>query len=146
MKRKLRDSTLAKSDELKQKLRNRDRDSVRKRSEKLIRIAERNKAKLDAAIELSVVNKSNNTDTSPNKETEEELDCQESEDYWFDTSNIELIGLTESPITPASASAQDPDSWSSNNRFFPEDCITSPTSPIQRAASLPITSIGTQAN
>ena len=66
MKRELRDSTLAKSDELKQKLKKRDRDSVRKRSEKLIKIAERNKAKLDAAIELSVVNKSNNTDTSSN--------------------------------------------------------------------------------
>ena len=110
MKRELRDSTLAKSDELKQKLKKRDRDSVRKRSEKLIKIAERNKAKLDAAIELSVVNKSNNTDTSSNIETEEEVDIHEGEEYWFDTSNIELIGLTESPITPASAVAQDPDS------------------------------------
>ena len=138
MKRELRDSTLAKSDELKQKLKKRDRDSVRKRSEKLIKIAERNKAKLDAAIELSVVNKSNNTDTSSNIETEEEVDIHDSGEYWFDTSNIELVGLTESPITPASASAQDPDSWSSNNRFFPEGCNISPTSPIQRAASLPV--------
>ena len=134
MKRYLRDSTTAKSDELEKKIKQRELDSIRRKSNKLVKEAERNKVHLDKAIELAV-DQSSETDSSLIEDT-----CSEkSEGYWYDTSNIELTGVIESPVTPASVSAQDPDTWSSVNRFLPEGCVISPgILPLQRTASLPL--------
>ena len=136
MKRSVRPSTAAKSEELKEILKQRKRDSTRRRSRKLIEVAERNSASIGEAINLSVL-KSSETDTSE-KDTEEDIVISSSEEYWIDTSGNELVSVLESPVTPTSASDRDPESWSSLNRFFPEGCILSPSRPpIERARSLP---------
>ena len=60
----LRESTVAKSKELCETLRKRETESLRRKSNKLIRLADREKASLDEQIELAVVDKSgNNTDS-----------------------------------------------------------------------------------
>ena len=136
MKRSVRPSTAAKSEELKEILKQRKRDSTRRRSRKLIEVAEWNSASIGEAINLSVL-KSSETDTSE-KDTEEDIVISSSEEYWIDTSGNELVSVLESPVTPTSASDRDPESWSSFNRFFPEGCILSPSRPpIERARSLP---------
>ena len=64
MKKNLRETTVAKSNELREILRKREAESLRRKSNKLIRLADREKASLDEQIELSVVDKSgNNTDS-----------------------------------------------------------------------------------
>ena len=146
MKRNFREATHTKSDQLKAKLRQREIESKRRKSRQLIRQAELSQASISEALELSVVNKSagvtsgDKTDTSDkDTTTEEEIGAESQDEFWYDTSNIELIQqFAASPVTPASASNQDSDTWSSVNRFFPEGCILSPpVRPIVRAASLP---------
>ena len=135
MKRYVRDSTTAKSEESNRKLKQRELDSVRRKSQKLVELAERNKIDIDEAIESAVVAQSSETDSS----SREDIGGDQSEDYWYDTSNQELTSVIESPITPTSASAQDPDNWSKVNRFLPDGCVLSPSNPgLQRAASLPL--------
>ena len=124
MKKNLRETTVAKSNELREILRKREAESLRRKSNKLIRLADREKASLDEQIELSVVDKSgNNTDSDTSaKDTNSEENISNpsgsQEEYWYDTSNTELTGYLESPATPSSVVDQDPDTWSSVNRFF----------------------------
>jgi len=131
----LRDSTVANSKELNSKLKQRERDSTARKSRSLIKLAEKNKASIDEALELSVVEKesegsSTQTDTSEkDTNTEEEVGVSSQEEFWYDNSHNELIGVVESPNTPASATHQDPDTWSLANRFFPEGCTLSPPGP-----------------
>ena len=144
----LRESTVAKSKELCETLRKRETESLRRKSNKLIRLADREKASLDEQIELAVVDKSgNNTDSDTsakdtNSNSEENISnpSGSQEEYWYDTSNTELTGFLESPATPSSVVDQDPDTWSSVNRFFPEGCVRSPPifTGIRKAASYPI--------
>ena len=148
MKRKLRDSTVAKSDQLQAKLKKRELDIKRRKSRQLIRQAEQNQASIGEAIQLSVVNRSseldsnsgNKTDTSAKDttSTEGDIGAESTDEYWYDTSNVELLDIIESPVTPASLSNLDSDMWSSVNRFFPEGCVISPpVRPLARAKSLP---------
>ena len=151
MKRNFRDSTQTKSDQLKAKLKKRELESKRRKSRQLIRQAELSQASISEALELSVVSQSagvtsgDKTDTSAKDTTTEEEDIgfESQDEFWYDTSNVELIQqFIESPVTPASVSNQDPDTWSSVNRFFPEGCILSPAvRPLRRAASLPTLAI-----
>ena len=122
MKRKLRDSTVAKSDQLQAKLKKRELDIKRRKSRKLIRQAEQNQASIGEAIQLSVVNRSseldsnsgNKTDTSAKDttSTEGDIGAESIDEYWYDTSNIDLLDVIESPVTPASLSNLDSDTWS----------------------------------
>ena len=122
MKRKLRDSTVAKSDQLQAKLKKRELDIKRRKSRKLIRQAEQNQASIGEAIQLSVVNRSseldsnsgNKTDTSAKDttSTEGDIGAESTDEYWYDTSNIDLLDVIESPVTPASLSNLDSDTWS----------------------------------
>ena len=100
MKRSVRPSTAAKSEELKEILKQRKRDSTRRRSRKLIEVAERNSASIGEEINLSVL-KSSETDTSE-KDTEEDIVISSSEEYWIDTSGNELVSVLESPVAPTS--------------------------------------------
>ena len=98
MKRKLRDSTVAKSDQLKAKLKKRELDIKRRKSRQLIRQAEQNQASIGEAIQLSVVNRSseldsnsgNKTDTSAKDttSTEGDIGAESTDEYWYDNSNI----------------------------------------------------------
>ena len=140
MNKDLRNSTVAKSKELEEKLKLRERKSQARKSRKLIKVADRNKASIDEALQLSVIISSENTDTSEkDTNTEEDISGQSQEEFWYDTSNTDLIGVVESPVTPASTSQQDPDLWSLANRFIPEGCVLSPPDPpiLSKAASLP---------
>ena len=101
MRRNLRNSTVAKSDNLKAKLKRRELDSARRRSRRLIRQAEENQASIQEALELSVVGQSSDreldsgdkSDTSAKDTTttEEDIGAVSSDDFWYDTSNQELI-------------------------------------------------------
>ena len=99
MSRNLRDSTSAKSIELNTKLRQRELQSKARKSRKLIKQTDRNKASLDEAIQLSVVpsteSSSNQTDSS-DKDTnpEEDTGVGSREEFWYDTSHTELIEST----------------------------------------------------
>ena len=119
-----------------------------RRSRRLIRQAEENQASIQEALELSVVGQSSDresnsgdkSDTSAKDTTttEEDIGAVSSDDFWYDTSNQELICVDVSPVTPTSASNQDPETWSSVNRFFPDGCVLSPPiRPLGRAVSLP---------
>ena len=126
MNKDLRDSTVAKSKELEKKLKQRERESQARKSRKLIQVTDRNKASIDEALKLSVITSSESTDTSDkDTNTEEDISGQSQEEFWYDTSNTDLIGVVESPVTPASTSQQDPESWSLANRFLPEGCVLS---------------------
>ena len=149
MKKYLRDTTTAKSELSRENLRKREKESNRRKSHKLIRLADKESASINEALQLSVYQKGGDTDsdkeditdTSAKDTTSEDSHSEPTgsqEDYWYDTSNTELTGLQESPVTPSSALI-DPDKWSSVNRFFPEGCIRSPPIvPITRAVSLPV--------
>ena len=102
MKRNVRKSTTEKSNKLRDILRDREIKSKQRKSRKLLKVAENNKASIDEALELSAFVQSAN-----NSETESE-NSQEDE-YWFDTSNIDLTGLTTSPVSPVPISHQNPD-------------------------------------
>ena len=111
MNKDLRDSTVAKSKELEKKLKQRERESQARKSRKLIQVTDRNKASIDEALKLSVITSSESTDTSDkDTNTEEDISGQSQEEFWYDTSNTDLIGVVESPVTPASTSQQDPES------------------------------------
>ena len=154
MKKGLRASTVAKSNQSKEALRKRVSEANRKKSLKLLRLAEKEAASINEALELSVLVESDNntgsdldekTDTSAkdtNTNTEEEISdlSQSQEEYWYDSSHNELTGPLESPVTPLSDLDQDPDTWSSINQFFPHGCLRSPpfVPEVQRAASLPV--------
>ena len=140
MKRHLRVSTQAKSEDLNRRLKQRERKSRKRRSKELIRLADKNSASINEALQLSVINQSSeDTDTS-SKDTAEDLGVRSEQEYWYDTSGNELINLEESPATPTSAPNQDPETWSSTNKFFPEGCILSPPSRplLTRAVSVPV--------
>ena len=136
MKRHLRDSTIARSEQLQAKLKKRELDNKRRKSRQLIRQAEQNQASIGEAIRLSVVNRSSEldsnsedkTDTSAKDttSTEGDIGAEYSDEYWYDTSNVEFLDVIESPVTPASLSRLDSDTWSSVNRFFPDGCVISP--------------------
>ena len=70
MKRKLRDSTVAKSDQLKAKFKKRELDIKRRKSGQLIRQAEKNQASIGEAIQLSVVNRSSELDSNSGNKTD----------------------------------------------------------------------------
>ena len=70
MNRKLRDSTVAKSDPLKAKFKKRELDIKRRKSGQLIRQAEKNQASIGEAIQLSVVNRSSELDSNSGKKTD----------------------------------------------------------------------------
>ena len=132
-------------------MRKRVSEANRKKSLKLLRLAEKEAASINEALELSVLVESDNntgsdldekTDTSAkdtNTNTEEEISdlSQSQEEYWYDSSHNELTGPLESPVTPLSDLDQDPDTWSSINQFFPHGCLRSPpfVPEVQRAAS-----------
>ena len=141
MKRNVRESTTAKSDLLKDKLKQRELERKKRKSRKLLKLADKNSASISEALELSVIGKdqssdselSEKSDTSVIDSTEDNLSAQSGsqEEYWYDNSNTELTGLQEFPVTPQS------DCWSYVNRFFPRGCFRSPKVPITRASSLP---------
>ena len=141
MKRNVRESTTAKSDLLKDKLKQRELERKKRKSRKLLKLADKNSASISEALELSVIGKdqssdselSEKSDTSVIDTTEDNLSAQSGsqEEYWYDNSNTELTGLQEFPVTPQS------DCWSYVNRFFPRGCFRSPKVPITRASSLP---------
>ena len=150
MRKHLRDTTTAKSELSRENLRKREKESNKRKSHKLIRLADRESASIHEALKLSVYQKGGDTDSDKEDITDTSAkDTTTSEDshseptgsqeyYWYDTSNTELTGIQESPVTPSSALI-DPDNWSSINRFFHEGCIRSlPIVPIARAALLPV--------
>ena len=133
-----REATAANSKQLKEKIKQRELTSAQRKSRKLIKLADKNKASLDEAIELSrVVETSESSDSNCEDSTgdppliDNTVECatagQEEDCYWYDTSNLELISPIHSPVTPTAASEQDSATWSSVNQFFPEGCIVSPT-------------------
>ena len=149
-KKNLRDSTNEKSELLKEKLRERELESKRRKSHKLIRLAEKESALINEALELSVYNQEESSnsdieqqtdtsakDTTSGDNTSEPTGSQE-DPYWYDTSNTELTGHQELPVTPSTATNLEPDSWSPLNRFFPEGCVRSPPIVLNsKAASVP---------
>ena len=122
MKRNVRKSTTEKSTELNEILRNREIKSKQRKSRKLLKVAENNKASIDKALELSAIQSANNSEVEGENSQEDE--------YWFDTSNIDLTGHTSSPVSPVPTSHQDPDTWSHSNKFFPKDCVSTPAFPL----------------
>ena len=149
MKKNLRESTTKKSNQLKEKLKLRKIEANKRKSRNLIKITDKNSDSISQALELSVYEQrdttdsdiGNNSDTSA-KDTVTEDNLSEpsasQEDYWYDTSNNELTGVEHSPVFPVSASNLEPDSWSPVNRFFPQGCLRSPPIVLNsKAASVP---------
>ena len=63
MKKYLRDTTTAKSELSRENLRKREKESNRRKSHKLIRLADRESASINEALQLSVYHKGGDTDS-----------------------------------------------------------------------------------
>ena len=120
MKRIVGKSTAVKSEELSVRLREREIKSTQRKSRKLLKQAELNSASIDEALKLSCTQSGDSSDSGGS--------IVQEDDYWYDTSNIELSN-TISPVLPVPTAQQDPETWSYSNQFFPEGCIVSPVIP-----------------
>ena len=120
MKRIVRKSTAAKSEELSVRLRQRELKSTQRKSRQLLKQADLNSASIDEALKLSCTQSGDSSDSGGS--------IGQEDDYWYDTSNIELSN-TISPVLPVPTAQQDPETWSNSNQFFPEGCVVSPVIP-----------------
>ena len=135
MKRNRRDSTIEKSLQLKKKLQERELKREIIRTQKLLgkNSAEDSVQEEQESVAFEPVQDKvqiEDVDTSE-KDTTSEGSGSADNEYWFDTSCRELIGeglsFVHSPETPPTdLFPQDPDNWSSVNRFFPEGSEPSP--------------------
>ena len=107
----LRKSTVAKSDEIKSKLKRREIESNKRKSRQLVKVANANQASIAEALELSKLAQSSQ---SSDTETEVEQNNQEEDEFWYDTSNIEL-SCTTSPVLEEPLSHRNPETWSHSN-------------------------------
>ena len=107
MKRIVRKSTAAKSEELSVRLREREIKSTQRKSRKLLKQAELNSASIDEALKLSCTQSGDSSDSGGS--------IVQEDDYWYDTSNIELSN-TISPVLPVPTAQQDPETWSYSNQ------------------------------
>ena len=124
MKRDLRKSTTAKSKELNERLKEREVKSRQRQSHHLLKVAESRKASIYEALELLSV-----VESEKGSDSESEVAGEQEDEYWYDTSNIELSLSATSPVIPPPIEDQDPETWSNSNQFFPVGCITSPAIP-----------------
>ena len=76
----LRKSTVAKSDEIKSKLKHREIESKKRKSRQLVKVANANQASIDEALELSKLAQSSQ---SSDTETEFEQNNQEEDEFWL---------------------------------------------------------------
>ena len=131
MKPSLRASTTAKSNQLKEKLEQRELKSAQRKSRSLVRFADNNQVSVNESIQLSTLNNSFESsefefENLPISSSQGHALASQVDGFWFDTSNLELTNLVRSPPTPAPASSKDPELWSSVNQFYPEGCVVSP--------------------
>ena len=91
------------------------------KSRHLLKVADSNKASIDEALELLSV-----VESEKGSDSESEVAGEQEDEYWYDTSNIELSQSATSPLIPPPIADQDPETWSHSNQFFPEGCVTTP--------------------